>query len=175
MNSKAIFHRVAWTRNTGAATLLCLLVAVVGCAGSGAYFQRSYDVAREFERGTILTDHRYYVGGPEAKPNAIAAVHTDYTLDSEHWREVSALTPEGLSDLVKRIRQVSGAEYKEKTDSNGARIIAPDGRVIGIWYSVYERSQVRYLADNRVYLSFPPAYLPTDTRIPIWEGAERHP
>ena len=149
-----------------------LLMVITGCAGSGAFYQRSYDVARQFENGVILPDHRYYEGGPQAKPNALAAIHSDYELDSEHWREIVNPTPESLANLTKKVRFVSGAEYKEKMYSNGARIIGPEGRVIGVWYSVYDYSLVRFLDGNRIYLSFPPAQLPSNVRIPTWERSE---
>lgn len=154
--------------------VLLFLLSVIGCAGSGTFFQRSNDVASQFEKGVILPDHRYYEGGPAAKPNALAAIHTDYELNSEHWREIGNPTSDSLASLVKKVRFVSGAEYKEKMYSNGARIIGPDGQVIGVWYSVYAYSQVRYMEDNGVYLSFPPAHLPSNVRIPTWEGSERH-
>ena len=167
MNTQTTAHlrNPFWT----AAIIAALLVSagLIGCAGSGAFFQRSNDVAIQFQEGIILEDHRYYTGGPEAKPNALAAIHTDYTLDSEHWREISDLTSESLSKLVERVRLVTGAEYKENSYANGARIVGPDGRVIGVWYSVTAYSQVQYLDDNRIYLSFPPAYLPSNVRIPL--------
>lgn len=152
--------------------LLAILPIFVACAGSGAFFQRSNDVASQFEKGVVLPDHRYYEGGPSAKPNALAAIHSDYELDSEHWREISNPTSESLSKMVRKVRFVSGAEYKEKIYPNGARIIGKNGRVIGVWYSVYEYSQIRCLEGNRVYLSFPPAHLPSNVRIPTWERSE---
>ena len=173
MRNKAAISHLLQTVWLGCAILLS--IGLLGCAGSGTFFQRSNDVAIEFQKGIILEDHRYYAGGPEAKPNALAAIHTDYTLESEHWREIGDLTPENLAKLVERVRFVTGAEYKEKNFTNGARLVGPDGRAIGVWYSVTAYSQVQYLGDNRIYLSFPPAYLPSNVRIPLWDGGFERP
>ena len=167
MNAKIKASKKYPLQSAFLASAMLIAIGLLGCAGSGAFFQRSNDVAITFEKGIILENHRYYAGGPEAKPNALAAIHTDYTLDSEHWREISDLTQERLAKLVEQVRFVSGAEYKEKSYTNGARIVGPDGRVIGVWYSVTAYSQVQYLDDNRIYLSFPPAYLPSNVRIPL--------
>jgi hypothetical protein len=142
---------------------------MVGCTTGFTHYQRSYDVTVQFEKGIVLPDHRYYAGGPKLKPNAIVAIQNDYQLESEHWTEVS-VTPESLVALVDRIGQVDGAEYKEQQFMhNGARLYAPDGRQIGVWYSVYDYSQVKFGEDGRIYLSYPPSQLPPNVRIPRFD------
>jgi hypothetical protein len=145
-------------------------MALIGCATGFSQYQRSFDVSVQFEKGRLFENHRYYVGGPPIKPNAIVALSEEYTLESSHWREVPDVTPEALKNLVSRISQVDGAEYKERQRMhNGARLFGPDGRQVGAWYSVYDYSQVKFLEDNRIYLSFPPAQLPPGVRIPRFE------
>lgn len=143
---------------------LMSILMVGGCASGTTYFQRSNDIAAQFEKGRVLDGYRYYLGGPVAKPNAIVALKDGYHLESEHWR-LYAATPDALKKMVDRIGQVDGAEEKQQQMiSNGARIMDGSGSQIGIWYSVYEYSQVRLLDGKRVYLSFPPARLPINVR-----------
>ncbi|MBC2713540.1 MAG: hypothetical protein HGJ94_21840 [Desulfosarcina sp.] len=148
---------------------VCLGGLIFGCASGFAYYRRSLDVSVQFEKGEVIPDHRYYVGGPKQKPNAIVAIQNDYQLESEHWTEVS-VTPDTLKQMLQRIGHVDGAEYKERQFMhNGARLFAPDGRQIGLWYSVFDYSQVRFLEGNRVYLSYPPSHLPPNVRVPGFE------
>jgi hypothetical protein len=156
---------------TGMKTIILIsAIVIAGCATGLSQYQRSFDVSVQFEKGRLLDDHRYYAGGPPTKPNAIVALQKEYTLESPHWREIPDVTPEALKTLVSRISQVDGAEYKERQRMhNGARLFGPDGRQVGAWYSVYDYSQVKFLEDNRVYLSFPPAQLPPGVRVPRFE------
>ena len=152
--------RAAWV----AGIFPAILILVVACAGSQSFFTGSNDVSHQFEAGEVLAGHRYYSGGPDLKPNAIVAIDPAYALESPHWRPLE-VTPESLKQLVDRIRFVPYAEYK--TSPNGARIFAPDGRQIGVWYSVFDYTQVQLLDDRRVYLADPVSRLPSDVRIRI--------
>ncbi len=112
-----------------------------------------------FEKGEVLTDHNYYVGGPASKPNAVVAIHKEYTLESDSWKEIS-VNPVSLANLINQVGFVPGAEEKSGRIPNGARIIAPDGRQVGIWYSVYDYSIARMLDGKRISLTYPPSSLP---------------
>jgi hypothetical protein len=139
------------------------------CADIHFRFQESRDVTLQFENGDLMSDYRYYAGGPSLKPNAILALSKDYQLQSEHWFEITVVS-ESLKLLVERVGQVDGAEYKERQlMPNGARILGPDGRQIGTWYSVYDYSQIRFLEGNRLYITYPPSRLPPNLRMPSFE------
>jgi hypothetical protein len=92
------------------------------------------------------------------------AIDPAFTLESPYWRPLE-VSPESLKQLVDRIAFVPYAEYK--ISPNGARIFAPDGRQIGVWYSVFDYTGVRLLDDRRVYLADPVSRLPSDVRIRI--------
>ncbi|GAB6906997.1 hypothetical protein DESC_770177 [Desulfosarcina cetonica] len=141
-----------------------LLMIVVSCAGSTAYFSNSNDVSRQFETGEILPGYRYYYGGPQLKPNAIVAINPDYTLESPHWHAMK-VSPASLQAIIDTIKFVPDAEYK--TTPNGARIFASDGALVGVWYSVFEHPLVKRTGNNQVYLAAPQPILPFGTRIRI--------
>lgn len=135
---------------------------LAACAGSFPHFKRSRDVAVAFENGDIRTDHRYYAGGPKAKPNAVVAIHRDYTLESGNWREIE-VDREALVDLIRKVGFVSGAVEKNWRMPNGAYIIGPGGEQLGIWYSVYDYSIVRMVSPTTISLTYPPSTLPMGT------------
>ncbi len=157
-----------WSASSRAAGVLVIAAAILGvvvaCTGSAFYFTGSNDVSRQFEEGELLAGHRYYTGGPDLKPNAIVAIDTAYTLESPHWRAME-VTPASLKTLVDRIRFVPYAEYK--TTANGARIFAPGGRQIGVWYSVFDYTQVRMAGGRTIYLAYPAPQLPMELRTRI--------
>jgi hypothetical protein len=138
--------------------VVALSAMFLACSGNMSYFRQSRDVSKMFESGEVLPDHRYYVGGP-SKPNAVVAIHKEYTLESDSWKEIS-VDPASLADLIKRVGFVPGAEEKSRRLPNGAKIISPDGRQIGVWYSVYDYSIVRMLDGKRISLTYPPSTLP---------------
>jgi hypothetical protein len=132
------------------------------CAVSFPHFKRSRDVTVAFETGDIRSDHRYYAGGPKAKPNAVVAIHRDYTLESGKWREIQ-VDREALVDLIRKVGFVSGAVEKKGRMPNGAYIIGPGGEQLGIWYSVYDYSIVRMVSPTSISLTDPPSTLPMGT------------
>lgn len=140
-------------------TVMIMATFIISCAANFPYFTYSRDVTRAFENGIVYTDHRYYVGGPVAKPNAIIALQKEFSLNADKWKEID-VDRETLASMVDRIGFVVGAEEKSRRIPNGARIIAPDGRQIGIWYSVYNYSIVKMVDENTVTLSLPPSTLP---------------
>ena len=105
-----------------------------------------------FESGTVLPDHAYYYTGSEMNPNAIIAIYSDYTLETDRWKSVDA-TAKQLKDWVDMITDFRG--YGLRT--LGSDILGPHGEYIGIWYSKKsDFTTVRLLEGNRVMV-FPPA------------------
>lgn len=152
-------------------SMLMLAIAMgallAGCTIVSSNYRRSFDVSRQFENGEIATDYHYYASGPASKPLAIVAIRQDYRLQSEHWRVIDVDTA-SLKALVERISYVLGAEYKEdQMIPNGARIIAPDGTMVGMWYSVYDYSKVTFLDDKVIYIAIALAKMPPEVRIPL--------
>ena len=77
---------------------LCVMfILIAACSGSYGHLVRSNAVGNLFERHEVLPDHRYFLTGPQSRPNAILAVHRSYTLQPGLWRPVE-MTPR----IVKR-------------------------------------------------------------------------
>lgn len=133
--------------------LLALLVNLtVACAGTYGNLQRSNDVSKTFERHEVLADHAYYATGPEARPTAILAIHRTYTLKPGLWRSVK-MTPELLNRLVDAMTDQLGFTPAIL----GGVIADPAGKQVGVWYSLYSRTTIRFEPENVIVVSLPSA------------------
>jgi len=130
--------------------LCAILLFLTACSGSYGRLVRSNDVGNLFERHEVLPDHRYFVTGPQARPKAILAVHRSYTLRPGLWRPVE-MTPELLNRLVDAMTGHLGFTPAIM----GAIVTNPQGKQIGVWYSPYSRTTIRFEPDNVVVVSLP--------------------
>jgi hypothetical protein len=146
-------------------SLVAMLLA--GCASGPRHFQRSYDVADLFQDGRILADHQYYVSGDAYKPLAIVALLQGYTLDSPQWQAVQPDKAQ-LDQWILRMDNQPGAEYN--TESNGARILDPQGRPVGMWYSVWALPGVTFKSGQALDIGRPMTVFPISNRNPEDRG-----
>jgi len=130
--------------------LCAMLVLLAACSGSYGRLVRSNHVGNLFERHELLPDHRYFVSGPQARPNAILAVHRSYTLRPGLWRRVE-MTPE----LLKRRVDAMTGHLGFTPAIMGAIVANPQGKQIGVWYSPYSHTTIRFEPDNEVVVSLP--------------------
>lgn len=125
--------------------VLLLFLAVLFVTGCARFEQfgnltRSDEVKEIFESATVLPDYTYYYSGPEARPDAIMALKNTFTLANEEnlWIKVD-ITKKMLEDWNLVIRN----EYRIKAPYYGFRILTPDGREAGVWYSKYEYTVIK--------------------------------
>jgi hypothetical protein len=126
----------------GAAYLILALLFMLlgGCAapkpqGMEGGLVHSDEVGKIFENNTVLPDHVYYYAGPENEPEAIIGIHASFTLQAQYWHQI-ALTQEQLQAWNRRIDN----EHRIRFVYKGARIMTPDGRQAGVWYSKFENT-----------------------------------
>ena len=139
--------------------LLFLSLAVVsmsGCAGTGNFGRlvRDDNVKNAFETYRLPPDHRYYYSGPDASPKALIGIQNDFRLESNFWKPVELTT-----ERLKRWFEKGGLTREDYDLSrNGAEILAPDGRQIGIWYAMRNwryRATIKMIDANTVNVSTP--------------------
>ncbi len=133
--------------------LIVLLIILIGCAGNYGRLSRDYEANKIFNSYQILPDHRYYYSGPDGRPDAIMGIQRDYTLETSMWTEFD------LSDdtLKKGVNSINFHHHTSvRRYPYGFDIIGPDGKRIGIWYSIWEWTTVLVEVDKRVKI-FPPA------------------
>ncbi|WP_319521538.1 hypothetical protein [uncultured Desulfosarcina sp.] len=127
-----------------------MFILIAACSGSYGHLVRSNAVGNLFERHEVLPDHRYFLTGPQSRPNAILAVHRSYTLQPGLWRPVE-MTPELLKGLVDAMTGQLGFT----PTIMGASVTNPEGKQIGVWYSPYSQTAIRFEPDNVVVVSLP--------------------
>ena len=136
--------------------LLVLLTAflVTGCAASknNGTLSRSGEVTKTFETAAVVPDHTYYYTGPEAQPDAIIGIQNSYTFQNakNFWIKVD-ISEEVLHSWNVIIDNAHRFQYSYY----GSRIMSPDGRQVGIWYSKYRYTVVKFPDPNTVVIYIP--------------------
>jgi hypothetical protein len=134
------------------ALLLVLTVVFSGCSTANyGQLRLSKEVEKTFLNAVVLTDHKYYYSGGYYKPRAILAIHNSYTLRTRLWKEVD-LDSERLKNWILLMTDLLPG-YSFRTF--GSRVLDPEGKQVGIWYSAWNRTPVKMLGDNEVAV-YPP-------------------
>lgn len=120
---------------------------ISGCAGGDfGRLQRNYELTRQFETYQVAPDYRYYYTGSARKPLAILGLQRDLELITDYWHEI-AMTPEQLRNFIENL---APWEFRRR-GYFGYYIVNPDGRRLGVWYSLQDHTVVRTgPADNTI-------------------------
>jgi hypothetical protein len=140
------------SRLAGAALVLLMILCLGGCAGNYGRLQPSSDVTTLFKSHQILPDHKYYFTGPDGWPDAIIAVKSDFELVSNQWTAF-APSPQRLRGLMDYAQTHYGTSARYFP--YGYAILSPDGRKVGVWYSIWDWTTIEMRADNEVMI-YPP-------------------
>jgi len=134
--------------------LFCLLPVLTGCAASGNFGKlvRNAEITKAFENATVMPGHTYYYSGPEAKPDAIIALDNSFTLANEKkfWIKVD-ITEEQLRSWNLIIRN----DTRIRFPYYGSRILTPDGRDAGAWYSKYDYTVIKTPSPQEIIIYTP--------------------
>lgn len=142
--------------------LFCFLVAGCAIPENQGRLVRAGDVDRLIESATILPNHTYYYTGPEARPDAIIAIDNSLTLRSKYWIRVDDDVADRLTMWNRLIDNAT--RYRSAYDYEGARIMTPDGRQVGVWYSIYDHTVVRFPDASTIIIYAP--LIPSERDIP---------
>lgn len=113
--------------------VICLMTA--GCAGDkssppeGQWLEEEA-IQKTIEAGTLFPDHTYYYLGSITAPDSFIAIDNHWQLRTRVWAEV-AMSPKRLAGWLQWYRN----EHYGACDYRGGRILAPDGSLVGYWYS----------------------------------------
>lgn len=132
-----------------------LLLLLGGCAdaqsqGETGRLVLTDEVRNIFESNTVLPDHVYYYSGPEAEPEAIIGIQAGLAFQGRYWHQV-ALTREQLQSWNRRIDNA----HRIRLSYKGARIMSPDDRQVGVWYSKYDHTVIRFPDANTILMYTP--------------------
>ena len=135
--------------------IVCLFIAVLtlgGCAGNFGHLQPSSAVTAIFKSNKILPNHKYYYSGPDGWPDAIIALDDRFTLVSDQWTAFEP-SPERLKHLM----EFAQSHYGTNTHHfpYGYAILTPDGRRVGVWYSIWDWTTIEMRSNHEVDI-YPP-------------------
>jgi hypothetical protein len=144
---------------TFAASLIFILI-LSGCAG-GNYgtLQRDRELDRMFLTYQVLPDHNYYTSGGYDKPNAILGIHKDYQMVTDLWQSIPNVNS---AQIQKWIRTIAPEDRGIGHDYFAYYILDPEGKQVGIWYSIQSSTVVKFLEGNKIEVYTPELIQPGD-------------
>ncbi len=116
------------TRGTGSVALIVLMLMLVGCTTNYGRFAKSAEVDLAFRQGDRQPDYRYFYAGRDTMPYAIIGIDRTYTVPSRYW-----IPFEPEPDTLKKM--TGNMYWKNRYNPYGSQILAPDGTIIGVWFS----------------------------------------
>ena len=141
------------------------LFLIIGCAGGNfGKLNRNRDLDNMFLNYEVLPDHRYYITGGYAAPNAIMAIHRDYELDNsgDIWVGVPNVDSFQMRKWIDTIAPEQ--DYRYSNAYFAAYILDTDGKKIGAWYSIDPHATVQFLEGNKILVYTPTPELNIDIR-----------
>ena len=140
-------------RIAGTAVVLLTILFLGGCAAGYGRLQPSREVTDFFKTYRVLPDHNYYFTGPDGWPDAIIAVKADFKMVSDQWTAFDP-SPQRLRGLMDYAQTHYGTDVHHFP--YGYTIFAPDGREVGVWYSIWDWTTIEMLSDREVNV-YPPS------------------
>lgn len=141
---------------TGLITALVIFAVaglLAGCAtiGTKGTMQRSQELNQKFLNYEVLLDYNYYYSGGHDRPNAILGIHKDYQLVSPLWKTIQL----NSAQLEKWIETIAPEDYRGQSGYVAAYILDPNGKKVGIWYSIRDTTPVKFLERNKIKVYSP--------------------
>ena len=142
---------------SGVYLVIAFCLALTACTGqlfrNYGRIDPSRGATEAFERYDVNPNFRYYISGSDFTPNAMIGLDRRYRIDPETlWREVE-MTPERMKGIVQPMKSRAFEYFQHQY---GFEISDPDGRPIGVWYSILEaRTFVRMNENGTVRIDTP--------------------
>jgi len=136
-----------------AALFIAVAGLLAGCATNGTYgtLERSQELNQKFLNYEILPDYNYYSSGGYDRPNAILGIHKDYQLVSDLWAPAQISS----AQMQKWIQAIDPESYRGPVGYFAAYILDPDGKKVGIWYSIQNTTTVKFLEGKKIEVYTP--------------------
>ena len=135
--------------------LVGVVATLLGCApceecGS---LKRQHEITNLFLNNEIIPGYDYYYNGRDQWPSAIMAIDPIYSIRSDFWKPVG-LQGEELSVWL---RETTIWKESRRTRLNGAEILDPSGKRVGVFFSKFDNLITKFEADNVIQV-FPPSF-----------------
>ena len=122
-----------------------IAVVAIGCMATYGSLSMDRQVGEDFRQGVRTADTNYYYAGRDTMPYAIIGIDARFTVPSRYW------IPAG-SDSEKMVKMSKNIYGESHVTPHGAHILAPDGTVVGVWYSNLRRYSIIVNKTDRTVL-----------------------
>ena len=133
------------------AAIAMTLMSCAPCEECGT-LKRQNDITVFFQNSEIVPGYRYYFSGTTQWPSAVMALDASYKIKSEFWKAVD-LEGDELSTWLESTVNWKGPY---QTRRNGAEILDPDGKRVGIFFSKYDNLVTKF--EGTTVQVYPPSY-----------------
>lgn len=129
---------------------LVLLGTLTGCAGNYGALKFNPDLVEQYKQKNLPEDYNYYYCGRSGLPYAVVGIDPTYEFDEKFWSEI-----ESREEVYKKIYHLWEL-YSGSNILMGSDILDMDGTRLGIWFSHYSYSQVKFDQETKVVTVFNP-------------------
>jgi hypothetical protein len=132
--------------------VVATLLGCAPCEECGS-LKRQHEITNLFLNNEIIPGYDYYYFGRNQWPSAIMAIEPSYSVRSDFWKPVG-LEGEKLSEWLK---STTIWKQSRRARLNGAEILDPNGKRVGIFYSKFDNLITKFEANNVIQV-YPPSY-----------------
>ncbi|MFC1515925.1 hypothetical protein ACFL7E_04105 [Thermodesulfobacteriota bacterium] len=131
--------------------LLMGLMLLTGCVANANFgnLKRNNETTKAFTTYQVLPDYQYFITGPNGRPYAIMGLYNDYKLYSKLWQPVNP-TEQQMRTWVNS-KMYGGLGHLP----SGYNMFGPDGKQIGILYSMWSDIRFSITDGNQVTVITP--------------------
>lgn len=130
------------------AGILLVSLLISGCFENYGRLKHNAEVSRAFQAYQVEPDYKYYYYGRSNMPYAIVGIDRTYHMRSRVWREVDHDTEEFRKMIFWTWDDIRYSYQRNFTQ--GAYILDPEGKRVGIWYSGLWWAAIRFDDDRRI-------------------------
>ena len=157
-------YKLSYLRPTGCVNWITIILfiglfttlffQVTFAENPGEYAVIRFDPAAEslFKQNRLPTEYHYYYTGRSQIPYAVMGIDPKYTLNSKFWHKIESKNKIGKK--INNLMPITGGHVTYE------RILDSGGNQIGLWFSEYPNTIVRFGSGNELKVFSP--YQPND-------------
>jgi len=127
--------------------VMAAMMVIPGCMADYGNLKGDPALTDVFLNADALPDYNYYYNGRANVPHAVVGIDPQYDFQDRVWHRI-----ETRADVVKKVVNIRAVD-REWTQ--GAEIVDPSGQRIGIWFSWYRHTTVKFGPENKVWVYSP--------------------
>jgi len=147
-----------------------LLILLSGCAANQnrTVIDENHKVTSIFRSGEVNQQYNYFYYGTELEPDAILGIDKTYKVETKLWTPID-LTDKQLKIWIRDLDRVPGDDTfasRYMGRYQGAYVLNPGGKVVGMWYSKVDWGVFEFPQDHTI-VPFAPSLRPGSSMHPL--------